>query len=104
MSCQKLKRSRNFKPSEEILNKIRDSLPTLPSHRVSLKLIAQKLNISEEEALKACLYLVRENQASVRYEITCPECASDVLIIDDLSDLPNEEITCDIYGETFSPS
>jgi transcription elongation factor Elf1 len=52
--------------------------------------------------------LLRSNpykKSKIKYEIVCPECASDVKYIMYPSDLTRiTEVTCDICGEVFEPT
>lgn len=86
------------KKKEELLNLLSEE-----SERVSLILASKKLDIGMDEAFRLCLALADEGLLSVRYEITCPNCASDVLVVDDLAKVPRDEITCDVCGHNFTP-
>ncbi len=87
-----------------IIEKLKEALADSPKERVSPILIAEKLNVDEKTALDICLSLVKAGLVSVRYEITCPECSSDVIVVDSLRKLPKNYFVCDVCGERFIPS
>jgi len=104
MFYQELRRLRDYGIPELFIRKLKDILSSIPTERVSPILIAKKLGVSHDEAFRICEAMVKEGLASIRYEIVCPECSADVDIVDDIKNLPNEQVTCDVCGERFLPS
>lgn len=74
--------------------------------RVSPLLISKELpEIPEDEILSIIFQLSKEEYINVNYEITCPECSSDVTALSSLKDIPDEVIceVCDDCNE-FRPT
>jgi len=44
------------------------------------------------------------NNCFIRYEIVCPDCSADVKYVNDISELSNEELECDVCGCPFIPT
>lgn len=104
MCYQKLRRLRDYNIDEDLIERLKEILPEIPTKRVSPLLIAKKLNIDKKTAIDICVALEKLGLAKIRYEITCPECASDVLVLDNLKDIPKNKIQCDICGTRFIPT
>ncbi|EKF86553.1 restriction endonuclease [Methanobacterium formicicum] len=74
--------------------------------RVSPLLISKELpEMSEEDILSIIFQLSKEKYLNINYEITCPECSSDVITLSSLKDIPDKVICeiCDICNE-FIPT
>lgn len=100
MFYQKLKKLRNYNISESEIDKLKKILINIPKERISPLLIAKKLGINVNSAFYICMSLVKEELASIRYEITCPECSADVIVVNSLKEL-QKEYDCDVCGEHF---
>ncbi len=104
MCCRKLRKLRDYNIDDDLIERLEEILPEIPTKRVSPILIAKKLNIDKRKAIDLCVALEKLGLAKIRYEITCPECASDVLVLDDLKDIPTDKIQCDVCGTWFIPT
>lgn len=104
MFYQKLLSLKKYNIPETIIQRLKDNINELPTDRVSPLLIAERLDIDANQAFTLCLSLVKEKLASIQYEITCPACSSDVIIVDNLRRLPKKEIKCDICDKSFEPT
>jgi len=104
MFYRKLRRLKDYNISEPIIGNLKKILGEVSKERVSPLLIAKKLDVNVDLAFHICLSLVKEGLASIKYEITCPECSTDMVVVDSLRKLPKGEIICDVCGECFVPT
>lgn len=105
MYYRKLKKLKDFEIKKDIIKKIDQIIASLPRFkRISFLLLSKRLKISKELSYNVALFCVEEGLMEIKYEITCPNCSSDLLSISNLSDIQKSEITCDICEEKFIPS
>jgi hypothetical protein len=98
------KKSKKSKDYKKIINQVHSILSNLSGRdRISPLLICKKLPQFSEEVIMSIIFdLARRKEIRINYEITCPECSSDTIILTSLRDIP-EEVICDVCNHKFKP-
>lgn len=104
MYYPKLKKLREFNQNDEIIKKIDKFIASLPKNtRFSPLIFLKEFNLSKDLSEEISFYCVNEEILDIKYEITCPECSTDVLTISSLDNIPKGHTKCDICNESFIP-
>jgi len=98
------KKSKKLRVYKKIINKINSVLSNFSDKdRISPILVSNNLSqFPEETILSTIFYLVKKKEIRINYEITCPECSSDTIILPSLKEIP-EEVICDVCNHKFKP-
>ena len=105
MYYPKLKKLKDINVSDDLIKAIDKILGELETEsRISPFIFTRLLGIPKDKSLDIVFYCAELGIIKIEYEITCPECSSDVLKFSSLREISRENVRCDVCGETFTPT